>query len=265
MDWNNKEKVLRVMLTAISTYGPLLKNASNELKNDIDVVMSALKVNYFNYKYVSNNLKYNRSVILNLRLSDIGCIEIFLRDNIYESKEQIKTRRLDPAFVIIESFVNKRKTFKHDIYYTNKDMPQYVLTYFECLRNTFAKSISKEKIILSNKYNLPLEVARKIDEFLITDDKNKRFYIDEFSYTDEKGKTPITREMMENIKFKLIEQNILQIDETNNKLSLVPQDVPMNNQISSVPQTERMKNSHKFKKKYFYIFILSILLAIFCI
>lgn len=221
VNWSNKEQVLSIMRNCLKIDGPLLKKTSNELKNDIDVVIEALNKNYFNFKYVSDNLKYNRYVYLTLKLNRVKYFDIYLRsttdNSSYEVKKEIesviKGKIEDPAFLIIHTFL-KETYDPTDLIYSNNKIPSYVINYFEDLKTKYGINVSRVFNKLDLQTLIPTEVlTSKISEYL-----PPLSFIDTVSYSDDLGKTPLTIKIMTNIRDKLLQQGILVKDEVTNKL-----------------------------------------------
>tara|TARA_B110000259_G_C13872299_1_gene345348 strand:+ start:332 stop:799 length:468 start_codon:yes stop_codon:yes gene_type:complete len=147
--------------------------------------------------------------------------DIYLRsttdNSSYEVKKEIesviKGKIEDHAFLIIHNFL-KETYDATDLIYSNNKIPSYVINYFENLKTKYGTNVSRIFDKLDLQTLIPTEVlTSKISGYL-----PPLSSIDTVSYSDDLGKTPLTIEIMINIRDKLLQRGILVKDDVTNKL-----------------------------------------------
>jgi hypothetical protein len=150
IDWNNKIEVLKVVLR----HGWVLRFASDELKNDKDVVMAAVSNYAASLEFASDELKNDKEIVL--EAVSYKSIALF-----YASAELRNdyTTMKELFMLTMESYYNSNEY----IFYDEKIIFNYILS----------KSLKKELHYIKKIYNY--DSYTQVCEYIKRTDEIKKF------------------------------------------------------------------------------------------
>ena len=167
---NDKE----VVLQAVKTYGRALEFASNELKNDRQIVLESVKNNGLSLKYASEQLKNDREIIMiavdnNKEIAKYLNKEILLDHEfllfLYKDNDVIKnyllTEQIEEAFVQYakNDFIIYRYLLKQ-MSQGNKEIDNYILKILNEIKQKTVNKKEYETTIIDKYRTIALETFK---------------------------------------------------------------------------------------------------------